>query len=68
MSTGNLKISRFFLLKQLKQKQTSTIVVQKKNVTTTPVVKASFNVQDEDDFKKRVLDSSKTVIVDFHAV
>jgi hypothetical protein len=67
MSTGNLKISRFFLLKQLKQNKTSTIVV-KKNIQTTPVVKASFNVQDEDDFKKRVLENNKTVIVDFHAV
>ena len=27
----------------------------------------SFNVQDADDFKKRVLDNSKPVIVDFHA-
>ncbi|CAF0731548.1 unnamed protein product [Brachionus calyciflorus] len=27
-----------------------------------------FNVQDENDFKKRVLENSKPVIVDFHAV
>ena len=27
-----------------------------------------FNVQDEADFKKRVLENSKPVIVDFHAV
>ncbi|RNA12010.1 mitochondrial [Brachionus plicatilis] len=27
-----------------------------------------FNVQDESDFKSRVLDNSKPVIVDFHAV
>jgi thioredoxin 1 len=26
-----------------------------------------FDVQDEDDFKKRVLESSKPVVVDFHA-
>jgi len=26
-----------------------------------------FNIQDEDDFKKRVLDSKKAIIVDFHA-
>lgn len=27
-----------------------------------------FNVQDEEDFKKRVLDNTKPVIVDFHAM
>jgi hypothetical protein len=27
----------------------------------------SFNVQDDEDFKKRVLESDKPVIVDFHA-
>ena len=26
-----------------------------------------FNVQDEDDFQKRVIDNKKTVVVDFHA-
>ena len=26
-----------------------------------------FDVQDEDDFKKRVLESNKPVVVDFHA-
>lgn len=27
-----------------------------------------FNVQDEQDFKKRVVENSKPVIVDFHAM
>ena len=71
--SNNLKFSRFFLLKSLKQNKTTTtssshqVVVSKKNVTTSAPAKATFNVQDEEDFKKRVVDNNKTVIVDFHA-
>jgi hypothetical protein len=41
-----------------------------RNITIRAQVKSSniFNVQDEQDFKKRVLENAKPVIVDFHAV
>ncbi|KAF2358210.1 Thioredoxin [Trinorchestia longiramus] len=36
-------------------------------LSSTAARKAMFNVQDEEDFKKRVIDSDTPVIVDFHA-
>ncbi|XP_033112487.1 thioredoxin, mitochondrial-like [Anneissia japonica] len=36
-------------------------------IHTTSQQQSSFNVQDEEDFKKRVLESEKPVLVDFHA-
>jgi thioredoxin 1 len=39
-----------------------------RHVSSSKVVNSNiFNVQDTDDFKKRVLDNSRPVIVDFHA-
>jgi hypothetical protein len=69
--SGNLKISRLLLLKSIKQKHSSTsVVISKSSVSTSSILKAGniFNVQDEEDFKKRVIENNKTVIVDFHAV
>ena len=36
-------------------------------ISTSLPNRATFNVQDADDFRKRVVESKKTVIVDFHA-
>ena len=68
--SNNLKLSRFFLLKSLKQQNQGSKLASpsKRHISATPTVKATFNVQDEDDFKKRVIENDKTVIVDFHAV
>lgn len=41
--------------------------ILKREISTTSLKAASFNVQDEEDFKKRVLENNKIVIVDFHA-
>ena len=41
----------------------------KRNIFVSGLLKANniYNIQDEADFKKRVLENSKPVIVDFHA-
>jgi hypothetical protein len=41
----------------------------KRNIFLSGLTRANniFNIQDEADFKKRVLENSKPVIVDFHA-
>ncbi len=41
----------------------------KRNIFLSGLLKANniYNIQDEADFKKRVLENSKPVIVDFHA-
>ena len=38
-----------------------------RNISTTICRQDMFNIQDEDDFKKRVLGSDIPVVVDFHA-
>ena len=42
-------------------------VGQLRRLWTTPSVQDVFNVQDEEDFKVRVLQSTKPTVVDFHA-
>ena len=37
------------------------------HITTTSYFRAPFDVKDNDDFQKRVLASTKPVLVDFHA-
>ncbi|KAK2565159.1 Thioredoxin [Acropora cervicornis] len=37
------------------------------HITSSSYFRAPFNVKDKDDFEKRVLSSSKPVLVDFHA-
>ena len=39
----------------------------KRLISTSSANFAIFNVQDEDDFKERVLESKEPVIADFHA-
>ncbi len=41
----------------------------KRNICLSGLTRANniYNIQDEADFKKRVLENSKPVIVDFHA-
>lgn len=38
-----------------------------RSISTTSNKNAMFNIQDEEDFKTRVMESAKPVIVDFHA-
>ncbi|XP_064625276.1 thioredoxin, mitochondrial-like [Lineus longissimus] len=47
----------------------SSLVQQVARISTTIPRRdaCSFNVQDDEDFKKRVLESDKPVVVDFHA-
>jgi thioredoxin 1 len=75
----NSKLSRFFLIKSLKQQQNSGLNSTPKSsnpvkntksigsIHTPSVPKVNFNIQDEDEFKKRVIENEKIVIVDFHA-
>ncbi|XP_018024620.1 thioredoxin, mitochondrial [Hyalella azteca] len=56
-----LAIPRHILLRQLPTIQNAV------NISSTAANKAMFNVQDEEDFQKRVIDSATPVIVDFHA-
>ena len=58
------------LLANKNAKKPTVLVNNIRNITVTAKAKSSniFNVQDEEDFKKRVLQNSKPVIVDFHAV
>jgi thioredoxin 1 len=59
----SLKLSSFFLKSSLNQHQSI-----RRGLHSSSLLRATFNVQDEADFKKRVIENEKTVIVDFHAV
>ena len=63
-STGNTRQRNVELVNT-----TGVNLIQRRNVSTTNTNLSNiFNVQDEKDFKAKVLDSTKPVIVDFHAV
>jgi len=38
-----------------------------RSICSSPILSQSFNVQDQEDFQKRVLKSTVPIIVDFHA-
>ncbi|XP_065269671.1 thioredoxin, mitochondrial isoform X1 [Emys orbicularis] len=44
-----------------------TVPASIRTFSTTPVCRATFNIQDGSDFQDRVVNSQKPVVVDFHA-
>lgn len=49
-------------------KQSTTNITQRRQFTlSTQFLSNIFNIQDDKDFKERVLNSNKPVVVDFHA-
>ena len=55
------RVTKSNLLKQVSN------VVFRRNFTAGSVCRQSFNVQDQEDFQKRVLASPVPVLIDFHA-
>ncbi|KAK8738947.1 hypothetical protein OTU49_003756 [Cherax quadricarinatus] len=53
--------------KRVLESSSTTCSTCARGVSTSPAVRALFNVQDEEDFTDRVLKSSTPVVVDFHA-
>jgi hypothetical protein len=64
-STGNTRQRNVELVNS-----SNVNLIQRRNVSTTNTNLSNniFNVQDEKDFKAKVLDNTKPVIVDFHAM
>ncbi|KAM4651832.1 thioredoxin, mitochondrial [Discoglossus pictus] len=46
---------------------TSAVPVAARPISTSPLCRNTFNVQDADDFQERVVGSETPVVVDFHA-
>ncbi|KAM5147865.1 thioredoxin, mitochondrial [Mantella aurantiaca] len=45
----------------------STEFATARQISTSPLCRVTFNVQNKDDFQERVIDSEVPVVVDFHA-
>jgi len=62
-SSQNLPTVKMLRVNQFKQLANSF----QRSICTSPRLTQSFNVQDQEDFQKRVLKSTVPIIVDFHA-
>ncbi|XP_071965066.1 thioredoxin, mitochondrial-like [Antedon mediterranea] len=67
LSTVLQQSSRHVLRQFVKSKKFTQVSYRSCLLHTSTTQQISFNVQDEEDFKARVLESNKPVLVDFHA-